>query len=325
MTFPVIDLHCDLLIHLTRPKKTIHDLDLGCALPYLKKGNVKLQVMAIYTPTHPNSVQLGIKQSELFSQLSENNTSFYNVEKQQLSKLTSSAQIGIIAAIENASSFCSENDSLNQGFKNLKYIQQQVGNLLYISLTHHAENRFGGGNYTTIGLKNDGKALLDYLDNKNIAVDFSHTSDSLANDILTYISQNNLNIPIMASHSNYRSVYQHQRNLPDEIAKEIIFQNGLIGVNFLRAFVHPENSKHLYTHIDYGLELGGADAICYGADYFYHKNHPDKTRIPFFHKEHHNASCYQNINKIIAKTYNKNTCAKISYLNTLNFLQRLWK
>ena len=125
----------------------------------------------------------------------------------------------------------------------MERIIDNVGNLFYIGLTHHLENRFGGGNFSKAGLKDDGKALLDYLDNKQIAVDFSHTSDALAYDILEYISKKNLKIPILASHSNYRPNFDHPRNLPDDIAKEIINQKGLIGLNFVRAFVNNKHSE----------------------------------------------------------------------------------
>lgn len=132
-----------------------------------------------------------------------------------------------------------------------------MSRILYIGFTRHAENRFGGGNNSKVGLKEDGKKLLQYLNGKKIAVDFSHASDTLASDILDYLSDHNLEVPILASHSNYRKVFNQTRNLPDHIAKEIIQRGGIIGVNFLRAFVNNENPNALYHHINRGIELGG--------------------------------------------------------------------
>ncbi len=71
-------------------------------------------------------------------------------------------------------------------------------------MTHHGENRFGGGNSTGIGLKKDGEALLEYISEKKIAIDLSHTSDALAGDILNYIVKNKLGLSVLASHSNFR-------------------------------------------------------------------------------------------------------------------------
>ena len=304
MNYPVIDLHCDLLSYLTRPHTSIYDTDeIGCSVPLLRKGNVKLQVMAIFAATEPNSSEFGWKQSKIFRELIEGNTDFYSFEKKQLEYFGSSEKIGIIAAVENGSAFCDENMPLKKGFENLEKIIENVGNILYISFTHHAENRFGGGNFSAAGLKNDGKAVLDYLHNRNIALDFSHTSDALAYDMLDYISKENINIPIMASHSNYREVFAHNRNLPNELAKEIIHQNGLIGLNFVRAFVNPEKVVALEEHVSHGMQLGGENTICYGADYFYTRDHPDKSRIPFYFPPHENAACYPDINSAFEKQF----------------------
>ena len=326
MKKPVIDLHCDLLSYLTRPNSTIYNTeDMGCAVPYLKEGNVKLQIMAIFAPTSENSHEYGLKQSEIFQNLNEEKNELYRFEKDHLATFETNKNIGMLASLENASAFCDENISLKEGFENLEKIINNVGSLLYVGFTHHAENRFGGGNYSSVGLKNDGKALIDYLDHKNIAIDFSHTSDALAYDILNYISKENINVPIIASHSNYRKVFDHPRNLPDDIAKEIINQRGLIGLNFVRAFVNPEKAEALQEHAAYGLGLGAENAMCYGADYFYTKSNPDKSRIPFYFKEHDNAGCYPEINRILEDQFGAEQTTKISSQNILDFMERLWK
>ena len=168
------------------------------------------------------------------------------------------------------------------------------------------------------------KKLLQYLNGKKIAVDFSHTSDALAHDILDYLSTHNLKIPILASHSNYRKVFNHVRNLPDDIAEKIIERGGIIGVNFLRAFVNNEDPNALYDHINYGIQLGGGNSICFGADYFSTDSHPDRSRIPFYFKEHENASHYPSIIQQISEQVSPNSIEKISYSNVMDYLTKLW-
>ena len=326
MNQPVIDLHCDLLSYLTRSKSSIYKTeDVGCAVPYLKEGNVKLQIMAIFAPVESNSHEYGLIQSEIFRDLNSQENELYRFEKQHLETFGSNENIGMLASVESGSAFCDENISLKEGFRNLEKIIENVGSILYISFTHHAENRFGGGNYSAVGLKNDGKALIDYMHNRNIAIDFSHTSDELAYDMLDYISKQNINVPIMASHSNYRPVYDHKRNLEDDVAKEIIQRKGLIGLNFVRAFVNPEKVEALEEHVAHGISLGAENAICYGADYFYTKDNPDKSRIPFYFKEHGNAGFYPEINKVLEQQFGTEQMKKISSQNALDFIEKLWK
>ena len=326
MSQPVIDLHCDLLSYLTLPNSSIYNTeDMGCAIPYLKEGNMKLQIMAIFAPTKNKSHNFGREQSEIFKKLHEEDNEFYRFEKEHLSHFGSKENIGMLASVESGSAFCDEEISLKEGFENLEKIIENTGSSMYISFTHHAENRFGGGNYAKAGLKNDGKALIDYLHNRNIAIDFSHTSDALAYDILDYISKENISVPIIASHSNYRPVFEHARNLPDDVAKEIIHRKGLIGLNFVRAFVNPEKMEALEEHVSHGISLGAENAICYGADYFYTKEMKDKSRIPFYFEAHENAGCYPKINELFEKQFGKEQMNKISNENALDFLKSLWK
>ncbi|ROI05771.1 peptidase [Chryseobacterium sp. G0240] len=315
-----IDLHCDLLYHLLREGSTIDDKELGCSLPYLKEGNVKLQIMAIYAGTRAGSTVEGQKQSQLFSDLirSEN---FFLFDRDNGTAGENKNKVGIIASIENGSVFCDETESLDSGFKNLETIIETTRKIFYIGLTHHTENRFGGGNNATDGLKADGKVLIDYIADRKIAIDLAHTSDQLAYDIVNYVDQKGYSIPILASHSNYRAIYKNNRNLPDELAKEVIRRKGLIGLNFIKDYIDVEHPEGLYEHIQYGLDLGGEDAIAYGADYFYWKDHPDTSRHPFFFEQHSNASVYPSINKDIEERFSSEMAEKISHKNVLNFIE----
>lgn len=317
-----IDLHCDLLYYLLRKDSKIDDKELGCSLPYLKGGNVKLQVMAIYTSTAKNSTDEGIRQSELFADLL-NSDDFFLFDSLHYNNSENSDRVGVLASIENGSSFCEEDSDLETGFENLETIINNTQKVLYIGLTHHTENRFGGGNNSDVGLKEDGKVLLDYISDRKIAVDFAHTSDQLAYDILNYIDQRNYSIPILASHSNYRNIHDKNRNLPDELAKEIIRRKGLIGLNFIRNCIDEKNPEKLYDHLQYGLDLGGKDTIAYGADFFYWKDHPDKSRYPLFFDEFQDATAYHSVNKKISDDLSPETMEKISHKNAIDFIRRM--
>lgn len=274
----------------------------------------------MFAPTSGDSHLLGIKQSEIFKTLVQNAQGDFQLANQASHLQDATEKICIIAAVENASAFCDETIAIEEGIKNLEQIIQNVSKLFYISLTHHVENRFGGGNNALAGLKDDGKRVLEFIHGKHISLDLSHASDALAHDSINYIDKHRLDISIIASHSNFRPIHFHNRNLPDEIAKEIIKRKGLIGMNFLRAFVCNENPDMLYKHIEYGLELGGSKALCYGADYFHTASHPDQSRVPFFHPEHASAEKYPSISAEIATRFGQAVADDISHNNACNFL-----
>ncbi|MDX5436950.1 MAG: membrane dipeptidase, partial [Pontibacter sp.] len=241
--YPIIDLHCDLLVYLTDvPGSKIDNvLEIGCALPALTEGNVKLQVMAIYSATAPGSTGYAALQRDMYELLVKDpSNNLYNITTSaQLQQILQAREgIGMVAAVENASGFCEEDEPLEDGFKKLEKIIEACGRILYISMTHNDANRFGGGNFSDKGITRDGQMLLDYIHGRQIAIDLAHTSDALAHDILTHIDKERLDVPVIASHSNFRTLWDQRRNLPDELAQEVIRRNGLIGMNFLRHFLH---------------------------------------------------------------------------------------
>ena len=327
-SYPIIDMHCDMLYYLHKVENSnpYNKEDIGCAIPYLKDGNVKLQVMAIYSNVEKGSVYEMINQSELLVQLANQNPKDLALisNTAELNQINKSTKIGMLLSIENASSLCEEDESIYEAFSRLDRLLIYFKRILYISLTHHGENRFGGGNNTNIGLKDDGKLLLKYLHGKRIAVDLSHCCDALAYDILNEINKSGLNIPILASHSNFRSVREHVRNLPDELAEEIINRRGLIGINFLRAVVHPEKPEKLVEHIQHGFEIGAGNAICFGADFFYTKSHPEKSRIPFFFNEHEHAGKYPKIIDSLSGFLDDEQITALTHHNAIEFIHRIW-
>ncbi|MDX5437172.1 MAG: membrane dipeptidase [Pontibacter sp.] len=326
---PIIDLHCDRLVYLTDvPNSDMNKVEeIGCALPALTQGNVKLQVMAIYSATGPGSTHYAELQRDMFRQLATSKNCLTAVtDTEQLHQvMQQKGSVGMVAAIENAAGFCEENEPLENGFKRLEKMIEVCGRILYISFTHHTGNRFGGGNATTDGITRDGKMLLDYLHGRRIAVDLSHTSDALAFDILHHIDSEKLDIPIIASHSNFRPVWQHERNLPDELTQEIIRRKGLIGMNFLRKFLNTEDPDALLQHIRYGLSHGAEDVICFGADYFYFADEQDQSRYPFYYKEHEQAgTSYAYVLQRLQEQLTAEQLQKLAYKNAQQFIQRIW-
>ena len=325
---PIIDLHCDLLSYLaTAEGATPGNVDdIGCAIPLLHDGNVKLQVLAFYVPTEPHCIDLAADEYRRFNELPSNHPGAFShvTTPKQAEHALQSEGTGVIAAIENASALCTESEPLDLAFTRLEQIVEQTGKVLYITLTHHSANRFGGGNMTDLGLSDDGKSLLEHVNGMGIAIDLSHTSDALARGIVDHIDAKGLEVPLLASHSNFRAVFDHARNLPDWLAREIVNRGGVIGINFIRAFVHLDDPSYLERHVVHGHELGGGDGLCFGADFFYWKGSLDQGRAPFYHAAHEHAGKYQEILSSFGPDLGQKEKQALAYGNALRFLDRVW-
>lgn len=314
-----LDLHCDLTAYLLQPNSSVNG-DVRCSVDKLFAGKVKMQVMAFYSATEEGSVDEVREQLRHYRSLLDLPRVYeFSPEKAELQE-----GLGIIAAVENASGLCEEDQPIENAFKNLDWLSSQA-KIMYVGLTHHLENRFGGGNFTQAGLKDDGKRLIEYLDGRKIAVDLSHTSDTLAYGILNFIDQHHLDIPVLASHSNMRAVFDHNRNLPDELVSEIVHRGGLIGLNFVKYFINPDNPKEIYRHIEHALKLGAENHLCFGADFFDDQSHPDQDRYPFFFAELGDSTAYPNINSRISELFSDDLKEKISHKNALSYFKRLHK
>ncbi|GAB3228474.1 membrane dipeptidase [Algoriphagus aestuariicola] len=327
MKYPIADMHCDLLSFMAKvPNADPFDSSqIACAFPWMEAGGMKMQVMAIYTDVNPDSMDLASKQARIFSDLLQNEAgTVTRFDSEYIQNQDNQESIGIIASVENAAGFGHENATWPEIYAQFDSIVDTVGQLAYISLTHHTENRFGGGNYTEgIGLKEDGKRLLDYMAGKRIPIDLSHTSDLLAEGILKHIDRHHLPIPVIASHSNFRTLWNHKRNLSDEFAQEIINRGGIIGVNFLRAFLDTDVPERLYEHLEYGTKLR-ENAICFGADFFYTQDFPDKSRHPFYFSLAENSSKYPDILEHLNTSLSEVQLRKMAFENVFNFYQKLW-
>jgi membrane dipeptidase len=300
----VADFHCDLLSYLAEDEShTARDPISRASIPMLQAGGVGLQTLAIFTKTGKGSAEKGSKQADLFFQLPQKYPVF-------------GSPIKTVLSIENASSFCDEDEPLEKGIERLDCWVKKAGKIAYISLTWNGENRFGGGNATTGGLKPDGLELLRWLAGKKIAIDLSHTSDRLAEDILKE------NITPVASHSNFRAIADHPRNLPDEIAQEISARGGVIGLNFVRVFLGSRGPEDFIRQLEHAEKLGLLDSLCFGADFFADQVLSPELQylIPMFNPGFDDASCYPRVIELFLKHLPHVIVEKIAHGNLTRFL-----
>lgn len=134
-----------------------------------------------------------------------------------------------------------------------------------INLTWNHANALSGSNCDASdrGLSPIGRDFVRKMEDLHILVDVSHLSETGFWDVIGMARR-----PIIASHSNARSVWNHTRNLTDEQINAIIKNQGAIGLNLYTDFVGGSRDfDALRAHLDHILELGGAACIALGGDW----------------------------------------------------------
>jgi len=114
------------------------------------------------------------------------------------------------------------------------------------------------------GLSHFGKQVVSEMNRLGMVIDVSHLSELSVKDILS-ISKD----PVMASHSNAKAIWNHNRNISDEIAKEIAAQGGLVGVALYPPIVSKGNPTidDVLDHFDHFRKLIGVEHLAIGPDY----------------------------------------------------------
>ena len=113
------------------------------------------------------------------------------------------------------------------------------------------------------GLSAIGCRFVKKMEDLHILVDVSHLSEAGFWDVMEIAHR-----PILASHSNIKSVWNHTRNLTDEQITAIIRNQGVIGLNFYEEFVGGSRDLDMIrAHLDRLLELGGRKTAALGGDW----------------------------------------------------------
>lgn len=139
-----------------------------------------------------------------------------------------------------------------------------------MTLVWNGENEIGSGHNTEKGLSEFGKAVIPLMEDNGIIVDISHLNDRGFDDLLNVATK-----PFMATHSNARSICSHKRNLTDDMIKELVKRDCLIGLNYYTAFISDSSLDNdsvnyadmFYQHICHFIDLGAEKNLALGSDF----------------------------------------------------------
>merc|ERR1712141_444175 len=144
----------------------------------------------------------------------------------------------------------------------------------YMTLTHSCNTPWADAAQaeTTLPVRNNGlsefgKDIVIEMNQIGMLVDLAHVSSKTMSDALDVSSA-----PVIFSHSSARGVYDHERNVPDDILLRVKENGGIVMVNFYSCYVTDCQSKtatveDVAAHVNYIRDLIGPDHIGIGGDY----------------------------------------------------------
>ena len=138
-----------------------------------------------------------------------------------------------------------------------------------VTLTWNDKNSIASGNDTAEGLSPFGRQLVRALEERKIVVDVSHLNDVGFWELVKLARR-----PLVASHSNLRSVCKHPRNLTDDQFRAIRDSGGIVGLNYYTDFLLDDGQARgsvsfddLSRHLERFLSLDGERVVALGSDF----------------------------------------------------------
>ena len=111
--------------------------------------------------------------------------------------------------------------------------------LRMLGITHTRNNQFGDSSTDPAGpewggLSPMGRALVQEANRMGILVDGSHVSDATLAQVISLSKA-----PVVLSHTSADAVYDHPRNIDDDMIRTLAAKGGVIHVNALGAYLIP--------------------------------------------------------------------------------------
>ena len=162
----------------------------------------------------------------------------------------------------------------------------------------------------------------------------SHVGQRTALETMAYSSN-----PVILSHSNPRTMWDHPRNVRDEVLKACAASGGVMGLNGIGIFLgdNEATAQRYVEHVDYAVQLIGPDHIGIGLDYVFDMQELDdyvRQHPELFPPEHGYKSGINMIppdaiaaivDVMLARSYPEEDIKKILGGNFLRVAQAVWK
>ena len=108
---------------------------------------------------------------------------------------------------------------------------------------------------------------------EGIKIDLSHCSHTVARGAVRVVQKTGVKGALIASHTGCFEVYDISRNLPDDVLKDIIDMDGIIGISSITFHLSEQDNtiRPLLNHLYHIISLGGENNVAIGSDRPYMK------------------------------------------------------
>ncbi len=312
----ICDCHCDTLTELYNKNASLYENEQHFDIKRQIALGGGLQFCAIYVPTEVFRYQGGLrytlclldKYNQEIKKLYENGIDVLQVRTAEDAGNVLKHKAATLLAIE-------EGGAIDGSLEALRCLYE-LG-VRAITLTWSNRNDIADGineEATGSGLTLFGKQVVAEMNRLGMLVDVSHISTAGFWSVMETSTK-----PIIATHSNAKSLCSHPRNLNDEQIKALAQNGGLAGITFAGQFLEEDwrNAciESVYKHIDYMLNLiGNDDHIGFGSDF-------DGISHPPYNIQ--GVQDYKPLIEYLSKYYSDETINKITHQNVINLLQKV--
>lgn len=312
----ICDCHCDTLTELYNKNASLYENEQHFDIKRQIALGGGLQFCAIYVPTEVFRYQGGLrytlclldKYNQEIKKLHENGIDVLQVRTAEDAGNVLKHKAATLLAIE-------EGGAIDGSLEALRCLYE-LG-VRAMTLTWSNRNDIADGineEATGSGLTLFGKKVVAEMNRLGMLVDVSHISTAGFWSVIETSTK-----PIIATHSNAKSLCSHPRNLNDEQIKALAQNGGLAGITFAGQFLEEDwrNAciESVYKHIDYMLNLiGNDDHIGFGSDF-------DGISHPPYNIQ--GVQDYKPLVEHLSKYYSDETINKITHQNVINLLQKV--
>ena len=308
----LIDLHCDTLtnfsqFHANNPN-TLDDPERVLSLRKIPVGVNWAQFYAVYVPDE-------FRDRDAVDYFEKNRLNFerqMTLFSNRVAPCRGAADMEAAWSAGKTAAFLTiENGTpINGDLSRIKILADQ--GVCCMTLVWNGDYEIGSGNTTQKGLTDFGKAVIPELEKHGILIDVSHLNDTGFSDLLSVARK-----PFVATHSNVRSVCKHNRNLTDDMIREMVRRDCLIGLNYYVSFLEDDgvvdSLDSLYRHIEHFFALGAQKNLALGSDY-------DGADVP--HCLNTPAKAAGIYEYLLARGMSEEPAQGIMYRNALDFLRK---